>query len=1040
MAGFAAKYGHLVGRPGGFAQKFGHLIGAPIPANDPNVSRPVPADQQTDAERAVMAQPETEQQGFLHRLLNPPALAPEPPPPTPSMTAAEPPGIAQHVRNALGNASDFITGGAEHAANFAGGLVDSAIGGLGDIGLAISPPPQVQPGPALAGLPGGNEEGARSAAVRDAAGKLGPLAAAAFPPALAGMGALGGMRALDEAARSQSSLGSGVPAVGSFQPASSAQQGPPTDFGALGGSAADIAGNAAMLAHGAAGISPSKWGPEPPAPPSFTPGQPALPPGASPPLALPPAPGYNEVPITNPSHLLPEGDVLPPPRPGAPTINPRTGEILDQGQPAATGQTVQVPPGGFTPEPGLPPSPERWAMENIPPDINAGPFDRRAGAQPDRVSIAPPPEYPPLPATGKRMGAVDQVTPLRASYTPEPPPPEGVIPGEFEHLPVINGEFERVPSPPPPAGQPPPAAPQGPIWPALPKMDVTDRELQNPGRHVNMSDSVLKRSTAVGSILGPTEQRMAGAGAPIAPGTGGTGLADLFTEGKARAAQRSQGFEDNVLQGIDKKFPEGSAGDLAAARFVEGKADPADMAFLRQNPDLMAAAERWQQGAQEAFNNPEMDVKGSLQNYLTHARARGESPSVMDFFNELERGSNNPALKDNPLTSYMQRSRSGAGQTPPSLVRAAKAYGRAGGFQMDLKPLLMQAKEFIDSKAPDGSPVFDAADKEFVTKWLNDAVMGREQAVDAMARHSTAYPTALLNKALSTVGLPTIDNPLKAAVTAGKTLANITLVRPAAAAVSHFLGDVWPKFAEKGIGGIGEYAKGADQALRAMPDSEWSKLERLGVAQRLPTSELGNPLFRGLSTAAQRTMGMVNTVDTISKVGSFYAEFQRLVDAGMPEAEAESKAATITRARNYYSSPENSVPMSTNRLASPFYQFLKPSVNAIDNLRNWAAQGNGAAYVRTALGAAGLYALGQATGTDILHRIHLLPHSAEPAMLQMAGKAQDSISKGEVPDVTPGLFKTDDPLGIGLKNKGDPIEMKQQRREAYLNRKRRQRE
>lgn len=522
----------------------------------------------------------------------------------------------------------------------------------------------------------------------------------------------------------------------------------------------------------------------------------------------------------------------------------------------------------------------------------------------------------------------------------------------------------------------------GGMIPVLPPLTPADEALVHPPRPMNLRDQFMSRATASGSWLGPTEGQMSAAGAPLKPGTGGSGLGGMLAQRSARADWTARTIADRVI-GDATSVKEGSPGDLMAARVAEGKGSPSDLAAVNSDPQLRGLVDRWTQLREEAVANPDVEIRGFIDNYVTHARAQSEPLSFVEFLDKLENGGAGERVGSEQLTSYLQHYRGNEGG-PPSLVRAARAYGRALGFELEIKPGLKRAQEFLRAKSPEGTPYVDATDQSLLNTWIHDAYLGREQNVDVLARRTPGIKegTALLNTALSRVGLPTVQNPLKATVAAGRGAANWTLVRPAAAALSHFLGDVWPKLARKGAAGIGEYADGAAKALVSLGPAEWDRLEQLGVAQRLPASTIENPAFRGLGTAGKRVMGAVTTVDTASKVGTFYSELTRLVGEGMPTAEAESLAATLTRARNYYPNAIQSIPASSSRGGSVFYQFLKPGINAADNIREWVAQGDGKALVTTALGAAGLYALGQATDLDFIKRVHILPTSAEPAIFK----------------------------------------------------------
>lgn len=652
-------------------------------------------------------------------------------------------------------------------------------------------------------------------------------------------------------------------------------------------------------------------------------------------------------------------------------------------------------------------------MEPLPPQQPPRAAEGATGAEmePDRGPAPIGPEAPPsrvappraaegatgaemLPDAGGPAIGPEPTAPRVAEGAPRPElesdrsapivRPDAVRPAPAE--PVYEGAppAEQGAAAGPRKGAPPPVtgAKRDKAIPDLPPLSPTMEDLAHPGRNMGLRDVAVSRATAPDSWFGMTDAQAKQVGLDMKPGSGGSGIAPMLTVRQGRAAWLAKAIKERGVgdSGVTRGTPEA----YAIAAVAEAKATPAQYALVRSNPKLNAVADRWIQLREEALSHPDVEVRGYQQDYVAHARDTRNPKSFIENLQELERPSGDREVTGDRRAQYLQVRRTGASKTPPDIVNAFEAYGRAIAYDMEVRPALKQVETFLDRKDANGRPLVDATDAEIVKTFVNDAFIGRQQITDTLAKRTPGikHATALLNTGLQRIGLPTIDNPLKASIDLAKRAADWTLVRPAAAALSHALGDLWPKMAERGGAGILEYAEGIDQGMRKMGSAEWDEVEQLGVADRPTESTFNNPVLKGLDTAGKKIFGVANAVDRMSKLGTWHTKLGEYVKAGVPMEEAKQMAALYTQATNYSPSATQSIPAAAGRVGGTFYQFLKPGINGADGLRRWIVQGNNAALVRTTMGAAGLYMLGQATGTDILHRVHLLPTRASPAMFE----------------------------------------------------------
>lgn len=598
------------------------------------------------------------------------------------------------------------------------------------------------------------------------------------------------------------------------------------------------------------------------------------------------------------------------------------GEVETARQSAFEGEPPVRPlfPEGPRPEPPAPPAP---------------PAPEPAAPAPDAQPSAPPPPAPSAPAQSAGVPPLGPNTPNRDKAIPDMPPMEGFV-----------------------------------------------EELEHPGRQMGLRDVAVSRATAPDSWLGMTDKQAAKVGVKMKPGSGGSGIAPMLTVRQGRATWLGRAIADRVIG--DSGVTRGTPDAYAIAAVAENKATPAEAARVNSNPKLRGVVDRWIQLREEALKHPDVEVRGFQQNYVTHARDSRNPKSFIENLQDLERPTGDRSVDGDRRAQYLQVRRSGTNVTRPDIVNAAEAYGRTIAFDTQVRPGLQQVEAFLDRKTPEGHPLVDAADRQVVTDFVNDAYIGKQQIADTLTKRTPGvkHAVAALNTGLQRIGLPTIDNPLKASIDMAKRAADWTLVRPMAAALSHFIGDAWPKIAERGKAGVLEYAEGADQAMRKMDPKGWDEVEQLGVTERPTESTFNNPLLKGLDTAGKKIFGVATAVDRASKLGTFHTKLSEFVKAGVPYEEAKQMAALVTQATNYSPSAIQSIPAAAGRVGGTFYQFLKPGIAGADNLRRWVVQGDVGPLAVTGLGAAGLYVLGQATGTDVLKRVHLLPSRVSPAMFE----------------------------------------------------------
>lgn len=856
------------------------------------------------------------------------------------------PSLSEQIASKVNAAGDAINAGAERAASVAADVGDIPFRAAANAFQAIHPPDVTEPGWRMGNTPLGtptkNQLQADLAkdALTSSAKDVAPLAALSFPPAAYLAGGMMGMGGLERARTAQT----------------------PEETGSA---IADMGLSAAMMQHGLSDIQPPAPQPEP--------GQPVLPPGRPDLLQL----EQHNAPITDPARLLPPAppsviEMHPPPDAAA---QHAAQQSLARFAPDSNPATPYVPPG----LPGV--LRALHAMGEVPPP------DARAASMPEPApeSAPHPPAYPPLSSAGRVM---------RVSPATEPGGPNDIRIGDISFSP--HGDYV-------PRDGAPIAPPQSkPMLPTLPPMSQARQTVAQPQRPSSISDRVLSRVTSYGSWLGPTEEQAQAAGVSLKPGTGGTGWGGRLLEADARRqVYGGQVFDNVAREMVDAGIRPGSPIDYATEAYVENKATPEQRALVEGNPAALKAAQNWMRLRDEAYASPDVDIRGFREHYFPHISDPRSPASFSDFVEQQMKGVGNRQMQADPRTHFLQYRRSdNAPFQARSFIDGVRAYGDMLGYETQVKPHLVELYDWMNKENPGtGKPFVDGVDKKLITDWVNDAILHREQDVDTAIKRQpiVANATAAMNRALTMAGLPAIDNPVSAAASAAKTVASATQVRLLPAAVSHFLGDAMAKLSQKGfVGGAAEYLDGATRMIRGLSDEDQQLLERLNVAKPLPTSEMNNQLLAGLSTAAQRLVHVTQIVDNASKIGSFFTKRAELMARGIPENEADGIAAIHTNASNYYA---GQIPASTSRVGGLVSQYLAPSANAVDSLRTWMNQGNYANLARAGMGVTGLYLLGQATGTDPLKRLHILPHRDTVPALAAAQGIADSVSKGELPKI-----------------------------------------